>query len=353
MARRKSKSRIRTRRTFITILAAALLFTAIYIAEQYYRLEVCNFESIDHESHGYYIYPNAPVDSVLTIIAADYDIANRHDWKKHCRTMLFTTARAGYYELPRRFGDKHLINRLQLGRETPVRLTWTNQVRTREQLAQRLSRQLLLDSASISRCLNSNEFMANYGLNRETAICLFLPNTYEVYWSLSAEQLFDRMHKEYRKFWTEERLTQASEIGLSPSQVATLASIVESETNNRAEHAVIAGLYMNRLHKGMALQACPTVIFANGDFSIRRVTGHHTSIDSPYNTYRYRGLPPGPIRCANAVTLDAVLHYDHNNYLYMCANPDFSGTHVFSSTYAQHSATARRYQRELNRRKIH
>jgi UPF0755 protein len=160
------------------------------------------------------------------------------------------------------------------------------------------------------------------------------------------------MYKEYQRFWNEDRLAKAEKLGLTPVEVATLASIVASETNRKEEHSTIASLYLNRLRKGIALQACPTVIFATGDFTLRRVLKRHLAIESPYNTYKHRGLPPGPIRLARPDVIDAVLNAPKTDYLYMCANPDFSGTHVFSSSYTKHSAVAREYQRALNQRKV-
>ena len=160
------------------------------------------------------------------------------------------------------------------------------------------------------------------------------------------------MDKEYKRFWNADRLHKADSLGLKPTEVATVASIVESETHNQAEFPAIASLYLNRLRLGMPLQACPTVIFANGDFKLRRVLKRHLKIDSPYNTYKYRGLPPGPIRCARGTTIDDVLNAPQTNYLYMCANPDWSGTHIFSSSYSNHAAAAKQYQKELNARKI-
>lgn len=351
---KKISKQERKRRVLLTLSVIGLIgaILAGIAAEQYYRLEICNFQSRDGESHGYYIYPFATSDSVLTLLSEDYDIANKHDLKIHSRWMLFQMAHAGYYKFPARFGDKHLIRRLQNGTQTPIHLSWTNQIRTREQLAGRLGHQLLLDSAEVSERLNDVAYMEQFGLNRETAVCLFLPNTYEVYWTITPDQLFERMNKEYRHFWTEERLHKADSIGLTPTEVATLASIVESETHRQAEHPTIAGLYLNRLRIGMKLQACPTVIFATGDLSMRRVLNRHLQLDSPYNTYKYPGLPPGPIRCPNGVTMDAVLNAVPSDYLYMCANPDWSGTHVFSSNYARHAEVARQYQRELNRRNI-
>ena len=173
--------------------------------------------------------------------------------------------------------------------------------------------------------------MAKFGLNPETAVCMFIPNTYEVYWTTDADKLFARMFREYNTFWNEKRIKKAQKLGLTPVEVTTIASIIASETNKKEEYPTIASIYINRLKKGIALQACPTVIFATGDFTLRRVLKRHLEIDSPYNTYKYAGLPPGPIRLARPDIIDAVLNAPNTNYLFMCANPDFSGTHIFSS----------------------
>ena len=345
----------KTKKIILIIGCVVVLLALVggtFAIEQYYRSEVCNFISKDGESHGYYIYPDASIDSVMTLVREDYKIAAETDFKMRSRRLYFTSVKPGYYKFPPRLGDKHFIVRLQLGQQSPIRLTFNNQVRTRQQLASRLAKQLLLDSASLMVRLDSVEYLQKYNLTRETAVCMFLPDTYEVYWTITPDNLFDRMQKEYKRFWNETRLRKADSLGLKPTEVATVASIVESETHNQKEFPQIASLYLNRLRIGMPLQACPTVIFANGDFSLRRVLKRHLKIDSPYNTYKYRGLPPGPIRCARGTTLDAVLNAPQTDYLYMCANPDWSGTHIFSSSYGQHAAAAKEYQKELNARKI-
>lgn len=338
-------------RTLASLVLVALLAGAV-AADRYYRQRVCNFTAGDGEEHGYYIYPDTPLDSVMARIESDYRMGSRLNWRIDCYRMEFTDVRPGYYRFGARISDRTLIRRLANGYETPVRLSWTNTTRTRQQLAGRLGKQLLTDSASIMACLDSLEFLRRYELNRETAVCLFTPDTYEVYWTITPEGLFDRMQSEHRRFWNKERRDRAEALGLTPFEVATLASIVESETNRQSEWPTIASLYLNRLRINMPMQACPTAIFASGDFTIRRVLNRHLENPSPYNTYRHTGLPPGPIRCTRAVAMDSVLVAPHTPYLYMCANPDFSGTHVFSANYAQHAATARRYQQELNRRHI-
>ena len=342
----------RTKWIILTILAIILIVIGIFLAKQYYHYAVSNFKSYDGEAHSYQVYPGMTSDSVLATITNDYQMASELAWCMHCQYMHYEHPKPGHYRFAAEISNRELIRRLLLGEQTPFKLSFTQAIRTREQLAAHMGKKLMLDSAEVIDRLNDKEYMAHFGLTPETAVCLFIPNTYEVYWTMTADQLFARMHKEYQRFWNEERMAKAKKQGLTPVEVATIASIIASETNKSFEYPTIASIYINRLRKGIALQACPTVIFAVGDFSLRRVLKRHLAIDSPYNTYKYRGLPPGPIRLARPEVIDAVLNAPKTDYLYMCANPDFSGTHVFSSSYSKHSAVAREYQRELNKRKL-
>ena len=210
----------------------------------------------------------------------------------------------------------------------------------------------MVDSCEIANILNDTAYISKLGFTPETLPALFIPNTYEVYWNMSAEDFMQRMLKEHKAFWNEKRLKQAEAIGLTPIEVATLASIVEEETANQAEKPMVAGLYINRLKKGMLLQADPTVKFSLQEFGLKRILFKHLEVDSPYNTYKYAGLPPGPIRVPSYQGLESVLNYTKHNYIYMCAKEDFSGTHNFAVTSAQHAANARKYQQALNRRGI-
>ena len=336
----------------LTILAIILIAVGTFLAKQYYHYAVSNFKSYDGEAHSYQVYPGMTSDSVLATITNDYQMASELAWCMHCQYMHYEHPKPGHYRFAAEISNRELIRRLLLGEQTPIKLSFTQAIRTREQLASHMGKKLMLDSADVIDRLNNKEYMAHFGLSPETAVCLFIPNTYEVYWTMTADQLFTRMHKEYQRFWNDERMAKAQKLGLTPTEVATIASIIASETNKSFEYPIIASIYINRLRKGIALQACPTVIFAVGDFSLRRVLKRHLAIDSPYNTYKYRGLPPGPIRLARPEVIDAVLNAPKTDYLYMCANPDFSGTHVFSSSYTKHSAVAREYQRELNKRKL-
>lgn len=241
--------------------------------------------------------------------------------------------------------------RISHGHQTPVNISFNN-IRTREQLARRIGNQLMIDSAEIAALLYDSAYCAHLGYKPETVISMFIPNTYEMYWNIDANSFFKRMQKEHDKFWNTARLQKAKAIGLTPEEVSTLASIVEEETNNNAEKPMVAGLYINRLHRGMPLQADPTIKFALQDFGLKRIYGKHLTIDSPYNTYLNQGLPPGPIRIPSIQGIDSVLNYAHHNYIYMCAKEDFSGTHNFAKTFAEHQVNARKYQRALNKRNI-
>ena len=338
--------------TLLGVVVGLVLFLLTFGVEQYYRYHVSNLRSLDGKEHSYYIYPDMSLDSVLNRIREDYDISGELDLRWHMRLRVFTEAKPGYYVFPDEMGDKLFINKLQIGDQTPIQLKWTNQVRTREELAGIVASQLMLDSVELIERLSSDEYMAEYDLTAESSRCLFIPNTYEVYWTISPDALFKRMDREYRAFWTEERRAKAEAQGLTPSEVAIIASIVECETYIQKDMPTVASLYINRLRKGMPLQACPTIIYAVGDFSIKRVLKSHLKVESPYNTYKNKGLPPGPIRCPLPRTMDHVLNAPKTDYLYMCADPSLNGTHIFSSSYVIHTSAARHYRKMMNQKHI-
>ena len=261
------------------------------------------------------------------------------------------TVKSGCYAVEPEDNMFSVFRRLKLGRQTPVRLTIPN-VRTMERLAGALGKKLMMDSAVVAQHFADSAFCRQYGYDTATIACLFIPNTYEVYWNTSLEDFMKRMQKENTTFWNEERLRRAEAAGLTPNEVVTLASIVDEETANNAEKPMVAGMYINRLRTGMPLQADPTVKFALRDFSLRRIYHNHLNVESPYNTYRNIGLPPGPIRIPSIVGIDAVLNHVKHDYLYMCAKEDFSGTHNFARTYREHLANAAKYSKALNQRGI-
>lgn len=259
--------------------------------------------------------------------------------------------RPGRYLISRDMTTFDLFHSLRSHLTEPLGLVVPT-ARTVEVMAGKLASQLMVDSAHVADYFLDDSVMAANGYTRETLPALFIPNTYEVFWELTPAALTNRLVREHDAFWNFERKEKARKAGLTPVEVATLASIVDSESANDGEKPRIAGLYINRLHKGIPLQSDPTIIFAVGDFSIKRVTGKYLQIDSPYNTYRRKGLPPGPICIPSVVGIDAVLNYEHHDYIYMCAKEDFSGTHNFAVSYAEHSVNARRYAEALNRRGI-
>lgn len=266
--------------------------------------------------------------------------------------------RPGHYIVEPGLSVMKLIHRIHNHNEDPVQLVVPS-VRTLNEMADRLSQQLMADSATILAAISDSVTAQKLGYTSATMPCLFIPNTYEVYWDVKPEALIDRLAKENKVFWNESRTAKLAEVSqyageeMTKEKVITLASIVDSETANNAEKPIIAALYMNRLRTGMPLQSDPTVKFALQDFSLRRIMHKHLVIDSPYNTYRNQGLPPGPICVPSIAGIDAVLNHAHNDYIYMCAKEDFSGTHNYAVSYAEHQQNAARYAKALNERNIH
>lgn len=265
-------------------------------------------------------------------------------FKAASKLLLFRQVRQGRYLFDKDENSFSIVRKLRRGQHYPVRFTFNN-VRTKEQLLGKLSKYyFLFEWGDFYKLLNDKEFLAEYNLTPETVIAIFMPDTYELYYDISAEDFFHKMYGYYQDFWDGKRTEQADSIGFTPMEVNILASIVEEENFREPEKAIIAGLYINRLHKGMLLQSDPTVKYALGNFALKRILNEHLQVDSPYNTYRYQGLPPGPIRIPARSTVDSVLHYRHHNYLYMCAKEDLSGSHNFTADYNVHLQNARRYQ---------
>lgn len=239
-----------------------------------------------------------------------------------------------------------------LGLQTPV-MVKINNVRTPAHLAGKLARQIEADSAAILSTLTDKKIAEQVGFDSLTLFSMFIPNSYEFYWTVTPEQLVKRMRREYDAFWTAERDAKRSRSGLSRLEVMTLASIVNEETRQSDEMATVAGVYVNRLRRGQKLQADPTVKYAVGDFSLRRILHSHLKVESPYNTYLHAGLPPSPICMPSIEAIDGVLDFEEHKYLYFCARPTFDGHHNFAATYSEHLRNARAYTSELNKRKIY
>ena len=294
-----------------------------------------NFDSLRN-----YLYDNRTIQDVLSFSFVAKALKYQDNVKP------------GLYRLSSKSSNIEAIRKLRAGDQVPTEITFNN-VRFKEELAEKISRTIGIDEQEFLSALNDEEITKDLGFNTQTIMAMFIPNTYEVYWTISIEELLNRMKNEYIAFWNAERRQKAESLGLSIQEVSTLASIVQAESSKNDESPTIAGLYLNRLEKDMLLQADPTVKFALGDFSIQRILTKDTKIDNPYNTYRYRGLPPGPINLPTITSIDAVLNYEEHNYIYMCAKEDFSGYHRFAKTLSEHNKNARLFQKSLNSRGIY
>jgi peptidoglycan lytic transglycosylase G len=261
------------------------------------------------------------------------------------------TIKPGRYHIKKGMNTNQVVNILRSGLQEPVNVTFNNVI-FNEDLAGKISKYIRADSVSILNLFSDEEKIKEYGFTSENFRAMFIPNTYEFYWTTSADEFANRMKKEYDKFWTDKRRQKADSIGLTPIEVITLASIVQAETNKYDELPRVAGLYINRLKRGIPLQADPTVKYAIGDFSLRRILNSHLEIESSFNTYKYAGLPPGPINFPEISAIEAVLNYEKHNYIYMAAKEDFSGYHNFAATLAQHNRNAEKYRTALDERKI-
>jgi UPF0755 protein len=270
-------------------------------------------------------------------------------WSAH--NMKYLKVKPGKYRLKPGMSNRSFINMLKAGNQEPVNFAFHN-IRLKEQFAGFVAKNLEPDSVSMLRLLDSAKFAEQYGLTTDNIYTVFIPNTYQMYWNTTPEKLFKRMYANYEKFWTPERKQKAANLKLTPQEVSVLASIVDAEALHDDEMPLIAGLYLNRLQKGMKLQSDPTVIFAVNDYTIKRVLNRDLLTNSPYNTYMYKGLPPGPIMMPSLAAINAVLNYKKTNYVYMCAKADFSGNHAFATNEAEHKINAKAFQQALNDRNI-
>lgn len=259
--------------------------------------------------------------------------------------------KSGRYSIDSNLNNKELLKLLIRGKQEPIRFQFQN-IRLKEDFAGLVGKTFETDSLSISSLLSDSTLAKKYGFTTENFYTMFIPNTYEIYWNTNADNLIERFHKEYQNFWNTSRQAKADSLGFTKAEVSILASIVQGEAMHRDEMPAIAGLYINRLSQGMLLQADPTVIFAQQDFSIRRVLHKHLEHESPYNTYKFKGLPPGPINMPSIAAIDAVLNHQKHAYIYMCAKDDFSGYHLFAETWSEHIKNARKFQKALDLRNI-
>lgn len=357
-ARRKASAKGKRRKLSargITIIAAlALVFLTIAVAIGWKQYDYRFGTAIVREG-TVQVRTGTSFDELSRMLADSGYLKAPRKWDSYARSNGLDSVRAGNYTLREGMTYRTALTRFFYGRETPVRLTFNN-IRTMDRLAGVVSRYIEADSAAILRTLNDESVIGETGLTKATFPSLFIPNTYEVYWTMTPREFVTRMQKEHDRFWNEERRAKAEKLNLTPEQISTIASIVIEETKFSGEMTQVAGVYINRLRAGIPLQADPTVKFALGDPSIRRVLNRHLAYDSPYNTYRYAGLPPGPICVPPVSALDATLAYAEedrkHDYYYFCAKADFSGRHAFARTLPEHNRNAAAYAKELNRRGI-
>ena len=300
-----------------------------------------------------YIPTGAEFNQVIQILSESGLLINANSFEWLATTKKYTTnIKPGRYRINRNLNNNKLINLLRSGKQTPIQVTF-NSLRNKEQFSGKIANQIETDSADLLAFITDTSFLNSNGFTAENVACLFVPNTYEFYWNTSAEQFVNRMQIEFDKFWNIDRKTKAKKIKLTPFQVVALASIVEKEQNiKKDERPKISGLYLNRIKKKMKLESDPTLIFALGDFTINRVLNKDKKVDSPYNTYIHKGLPPGPICIPSIDAVDAVLNASEHEYIFMCAKEDFSGYHNFAKTYLKHRINARKYHKAMNKRKI-
>ena len=353
---KKSKTRkTKGKRVMLTVWLVVGILMVFGLAFGYWLFRTVmspNVKTTDGKDAVVYIPTGSTYDEVQAILS-DADILinpKSFDWVAKHKDYP-DNIRPGRYLIGNGINNNRLVNMLRGGLQTPVKVTFNN-MRNVDQLAGRIAEQIEADSSSISRLLHNQDYVKQLGFNNYTIPALFLPDTYEFYWNTDAEGFVNRMFQEYNKFWNEERKQQAQSKGLTPVQVSTLASIVNKETNMSDEMPRMAGVYLNRLNNNWLLQADPTLVFAWNDFTIKRVLDRHKEIESPYNTYKYPGLPPGPICIPSIVSIKAVLNAEDNNYFYFCAKEDFSGYHNFAKTLAEHNRNAQKYQQALNQRGI-
>ncbi|MDL2213726.1 endolytic transglycosylase MltG [Bacteroides sp. OttesenSCG-928-D19] len=341
----------RKRNIFIIGTLIILIAAGAIAATGWYYLMSPQF----HPAKTTYIYIDRDdtVDSLFYKVQAKGNVQNfkGFEWLVRYKQFDQESLRTGRYAIYPGDNARKLFNRLSGGLQTPVNVTVPS-IRTWDKMARAIANQLMIDSTEIATRLYNLQYISKLGYTPESLYSLFIPNTYEVYWNISVDDFMNRIQREHEKFWDKGRRAKADSLGLTIEQICTVASIVDEETNDSAEKPTVAGLYLNRVRRGMPLQADPTVKFALGNFEIRRVTLKDLETDSPYNTYKYAGLPPGPIRIPSIRAIDSVLSPHKHNYLYMCAKEDFSGSHNFATTLAEHTRNARKYQQALNQRKI-
>lgn len=334
----------------LAVLAAGALLAgaAGFVAGRYY---IDNKKPNFSEKYVLYVRSEMSVAEVMDSLQAGAGTVRPKSVERAFAKMeMDANMKPGRYVVDSTSTSIYVARMLVYGWQTPQNMTLSGTLRKKDRIAQRISSQMMVDSASVADALNDETFLAGYGFTPENVFALIIPDTYEMYWTASVKDIFDRFKKEYDAFWTSERKEKAKAQGLTPMQVSVMASIVSGETLKAFEYPIIAGVYLNRYKKGMKLQADPTIAFCY-DYTLDRILKKHLTVDSPYNTYKHVGLPPAPINVPPKACLEAVLNPQKHNYIYFCASPAFDGTHNFAVGYNEHLKNARAFQRELTARR--
>ncbi len=350
--RRRTKRVGKTVKVSMLLVFFGLIAMVIVVYNLYSRIFVPNV-NLETEQELVYIPTGSDYEYVIDKLEEKGIIENNKSFRWVAKQKEYDKyVKPGRYKIRNGLSNNQLINMLRLGNQDPVMVVF-NHVRNLDQVAGKVSRYFEQDSVEFAAYFGDNELATRYGFEQADFTSMFIPNTYEFFWTTTPEIFTERMNKEYEKFWDGERDRRAKRMEMSRSEVVTLASIVDEETLYNEENGMVAGVYVNRLEKGIPLQADPTLKFALGNFSLKRILNEDKTIDSPYNTYMYKGLPPGPISIPSVSAIDGVLHYEKHNYIFFCAKADFSGYHAFARNLSQHNKNARDYQKALNRNKIY
>lgn len=327
-------------------LAVAGVVAGFVLGRYYIDNKAANFS----EDYVLYVYPETTAQQVIDSLVANAGVKHvRSLYRTFDKMAVAERMKPGRYEVKASSQSIYVARMLVFGWQSECNLTLSGTIRSKGKLARQISNQLMVDSATVAEYVDSAAFLAQYGFTPENVFAMILPDTYRMYWTASMDEVFGRFKREYDAFWTPERMASAAAHKLNPMEVSVLASIVSGETIKDFEYPVIAGVYLNRLRKGMKLQADPTVAFCF-DYEPTRILKKHLQVDSPYNTYKYAGLPPTPINIPPKACIEAVLNPDNHGYLYFCASPDFDLTHRFAVTYSEHLKNAREFQRALTAR---
>lgn len=350
--RRRTRRISKALRISMLVVFVGLVTMVLVVYKMYSRVFVSNVV-LDNDQEIIYIPTGSNFEDVLATLTDGGIIENTRSFRWVAEKKAYTErVKPGRYKIKNGLSNNELVNMLRSGNQDPVMVVF-NSIRTLDRVAGKVSPYLETDSASLAQYLLADDLPGKYGMEKANFTMMFIPETYEFFWNTSPEAFVDRMNVEYEKFWKGERDKKAGKMDMTRAEIMTLASIVDEEALYDDENRRVAGVYVNRLEQGMPLQADPTLKFAMGDFTVNRILNADKEIDSPYNTYKYKGLPPGPISIPSVSAIEGVLNYEKHKYIFFCAKADFSGYHAFARTYSQHIRNAREYQNEMNKRGIY